>query len=96
MGELRWRGSTGATGYDIERGPSADGPWTVVAENVSDAIVESEDVIGYEDQWERAPAGTPPPLWRDSAAKGRGPFFYRVVARNRTGKSPYSNAVQFK
>ncbi|MGB7760110.1 MAG: carbohydrate-binding protein [Bryobacteraceae bacterium] len=96
MGGLRWRGSTGASGYDIERGPSADGPWTLVAENVGDAIIDSGDVVGYESQWERAPVCTAPPLWKDSAAKGKGPFFYRMVARNRTGKSPYSNTVQFK
>jgi hypothetical protein len=96
MGELRWRGSTGASGYDIERAPSADGPWTVVAENVSDAVIDSGDVIGYENQWERAPVCVPPSLWKDSAAIGKGPFFYRVVGRNRAGKSLYSNTVQFK
>jgi hypothetical protein len=96
VGELRWRGSTGASGYDVERAPSADGPWTVVVENVSDAIVDSADVIGYEIQWERAPVCVPPPLWKDAAAKGKWPFFYRVVARNRAGKSPTSNVVQFK
>ncbi len=34
-----WRGSAGAQGYDIERAPAADGPWTMLAENVSDAEV---------------------------------------------------------
>lgn len=34
---LSWRGSAGASGYDIERAPCADGPWTILAENVSDA-----------------------------------------------------------
>ena len=32
----------------------------------------------------------------DAAAKGKGPFFNRVVARNRAGKSPYSNVAPFK
>jgi hypothetical protein len=96
MGELRWRGSTGASGYDIERAPSADGPWTVVAENVSDAVVESGDVMGYEAQWERAPLCAAPAHWKDTAAQGKGPFFYRVVGRNGAGKSLYSNTVQFK
>ena len=36
---LSWRGSAGATGYDIERAPQADGPWTAIANNVSDADV---------------------------------------------------------
>ncbi len=34
-----WRGSAGAEGYDIERAASAQGPWSVLAENVSDAEV---------------------------------------------------------
>lgn len=34
-----WRGSTGASGYDIERAPTPAGPWTLIATNVSDADV---------------------------------------------------------
>ena len=34
---ISWRGSTGASGYDIERAASADGPWTTIARDVSDA-----------------------------------------------------------
>lgn len=34
-----WRGSAGASGYDIERAPAAAGPWTRIAENVSDADI---------------------------------------------------------
>lgn len=34
-----WRGSAGAEGYDIERAATAQGPWRVIAENVSDADV---------------------------------------------------------
>jgi hypothetical protein len=34
-----WRGSAGASGYDIERAPAAAGPWTRLAENVSDADI---------------------------------------------------------
>ncbi|MBU0607974.1 MAG: cellulase family glycosylhydrolase, partial [Armatimonadetes bacterium] len=36
---LSWRGSAGASGYDIERAPAADGPWQLLAGNVSDAEV---------------------------------------------------------
>lgn len=32
-----WRGSTGASGYDIERSAELGGPWTPLAINVSDA-----------------------------------------------------------
>lgn len=36
---LTWRGSAGASGYDVERAPAATGPWRRVAENVSDADI---------------------------------------------------------
>lgn len=36
---LTWRGSVGASGYDIERAESADGPWSVVARDVPDGDV---------------------------------------------------------
>jgi len=32
-----WRGSAGASGYDVERAPAPDGPWACVAADVSDA-----------------------------------------------------------
>ena len=32
-----WRGSAGASGYDIERAPEPTGPWTAIATHVSDA-----------------------------------------------------------
>ena len=34
-----WRGSAGAEGYDIERAAATNGPWAMLAENVSDAEV---------------------------------------------------------
>jgi hypothetical protein len=34
-----WRGSAGATGYDIERAAQPAGPWTKIARDVSDADV---------------------------------------------------------
>lgn len=36
---MSWRGSAGASGYDVERAANADGPWTTIAANVSDADV---------------------------------------------------------
>lgn len=38
-GHLSWRGSTGATGYDIQRAPTAAGPWVTLAANVPDNLV---------------------------------------------------------
>lgn len=34
-----WRGAAGASGYDIERAPAPEGPWTLLAEHVSDAEI---------------------------------------------------------
>jgi hypothetical protein len=34
-----WRGSAGASGYDVQRATDASGPWQTIAENVSDAQV---------------------------------------------------------
>jgi hypothetical protein len=36
---LSWRGSAGATGYDIERAPKAGGSWKAIAKNVCDGDV---------------------------------------------------------
>lgn len=36
---LSWRGSAGATGYDIDRAPKAGGPWKTIATNVCDGDV---------------------------------------------------------
>jgi hypothetical protein len=34
---LSWRGSAGASGYDVQRAATAQGPWRTVGHNVSDA-----------------------------------------------------------
>ncbi len=49
---LSWRGSAGATGYDIQRAPASDGPWSVVARNVCDADVAYRPL--WSDQTARA------------------------------------------
>jgi mannan endo-1,4-beta-mannosidase len=36
---LSWRGSAGATGYDLERASQASGPWSLIATNVCDADI---------------------------------------------------------
>ena len=36
---ISWRGSAGATGYDVERAANPAGPWTKIARDVSDADV---------------------------------------------------------
>ncbi len=36
---MSWRGSAGASGYDIQRSAGPDGPWTTIAANVCDGDV---------------------------------------------------------
>ncbi len=53
---LSWRGSAGASGYDIERAPAASGPWKAVSCNVSDADVAyrplfSDETVAAGDTW---------------------------------------------
>ncbi len=42
---ISWRGSVGATGYDVERAPKAAGPWTLVGMNVDDTRVQYRPVF---------------------------------------------------
>lgn len=37
VGQMRWQGSAGAAGYRVERAVKADGPWRIMARNLSDA-----------------------------------------------------------
>lgn len=39
VGHLSWQGSTGASGYDVERASAAEGPWTVLADSMPDNLV---------------------------------------------------------
>lgn len=72
---LSWRGSAGASGYDVERAARASGPWSVLAADVCDADVAYR------------------PLFSDTRASAGQTWFYRVIARNRSGRSRPSNVV---
>lgn len=37
---INWQGSAGASGYDIQRAESSNGPWEVIARGVSDTDIE--------------------------------------------------------
>ena len=43
---LTWRGSAGATGYDIERATKPSGPWAVIAKNVCDGDIAYRPLFG--------------------------------------------------
>ncbi len=88
--ELSWRGSTGASGYDIQRATASAGPWTTVAANVSDAVAPSKS------KWrERSNPvyNDGPPLFSDLTAKLNVTYYYRVIAKNSSGSSAASSVV---
>ncbi len=80
--ELRWRGSAGASGYDIERSSSEGGPWVTVATGVVDEI-EPRPGIRVADVFR--------PFWRDASAVAGRSYFYRVLGRSRGGATAPSN-----
>lgn len=85
-GLLVWQGSTGATGYRVER-LSPEGRWKVLAESAEDSVVT--DVPSFEAQ-----AGDAvPPLFVDTD-RGVGPLRYRVTARGGGGESLPSNELE--
>jgi mannan endo-1,4-beta-mannosidase len=70
-GLVTWRGSAGASGYDVERAVSGAGPWVTVGYDVSDARVQYRPLFSDETALPgrsyhyrvraRNPAGTSPP-----------------------------------
>jgi hypothetical protein len=87
---LRFRGSTGAEGYLIERAESAAGPWTVIAENAPDAIIPGNQVAAFISKEEPAPR----PLFTDAQADATKVYYYRVTPKNREGLGQPSNVVK--
>ena len=47
-GQIRWQGAMGASGYILERAPSADGPWTQIAYNVDDHVAPGFPIFSDE------------------------------------------------
>ena len=85
LGELCWRGSTGASGYDIARAASPDGPWIIIANQVEDVVIT--DVIKFE----KSQGSQPPALFIDKATAAGQTYYYRVQARNSAGVTDWSN-----
>jgi len=73
---INWKGSAGATAYDIQRATIPDGP---------DANWET-----LEAGRDRSDAGSLP-LFADLTAKPGVGYFYRVIAKNVAGLSKPSN-----
>lgn len=46
VGHLSWEGPTGAQSYDIERAPTAAGPWSVIRSDYYDNLVIADSLFG--------------------------------------------------
>jgi len=79
--KIDWCGSAGAEVYDVYRAVSADGPWELVGEDISDSWDEKtpERTCCFSDM--RAVAGTK--------------YFYRVTAKNVSGVSESSGIMEY-
>jgi len=40
VASVSWQGSAGASGYEVQRSQSPDGPWEIIGRNISDAAVQ--------------------------------------------------------
>jgi mannan endo-1,4-beta-mannosidase len=87
-GGLIWRGSTGASGYTIERAESAAGPWVVAANNVVDSVIFDVKTYEAEGKYDHGP------LWYEESVPKTKKWFYRVKGSNIAGETPYSNLVE--
>lgn len=77
---INWMGAPVGRFYRIERATSAQGPWKVIGDNISDGIQEFNP---------RTQA-----LFKDEGKLKKGKrYFYRVIAKNESGESKPSNVV---
>jgi hypothetical protein len=83
---ISWRGSAGASGYNVERAENKDpaspkgsaeasGPWVVAGRDISDAAAQYR------------------PLFNDTGAESGKSYYYRVIAANSAGASEPSNVI---
>ncbi|MHB1484395.1 MAG: cellulase family glycosylhydrolase [Saccharofermentanales bacterium] len=77
-GYLNWRGSTGATSYDVEKASFIDGPWTIIGKDITDCTK------GYEALF----------IDREAASEENPGCYYRVIAKNNEGVSNPSNIIK--
>jgi mannan endo-1,4-beta-mannosidase len=79
---LSWLGVSTAGSYDIERATSSSGPWSVIADGVTDEVT-SPDYYNF----------TVPAADDTNAAVGTS-YYYRARAKSPEGAySPYSNSI---
>jgi mannan endo-1,4-beta-mannosidase len=84
-----WRGSTGASGYALERAESPKGPWKILATGLEDSIVAEVKAF------EHSPAASEPlMLFQDETAPTGKSRYYRIKGVNAAGETEYSKVLE--
>jgi mannan endo-1,4-beta-mannosidase len=86
-----WRGSAGASFYTIERATAANGPFTLLATGLHDAVIA--DVTNFEHS---PSAAEPQVLYTDESGQSGSVYYYRIRAANEAGFSAYSPVLKHK
>ncbi len=86
-----WRGSTGASGYTIERAENPAGPWKVLAVGLEDSVIA--DVTNFE---HTPPASEALTLFYDESKSPGKKYYYRIKGVNVAGDSGFSNVLEIK
>jgi mannan endo-1,4-beta-mannosidase len=83
-----WRGCSGASAYRIERAASAEGSWTTVATGLHDSVIAN--VRAHES----ANISAPTVLWYDEYVNAGETWYYRILAYNEGGYTPWSPVLE--
>ncbi len=81
---INWMGAAVGRSYDVERAGSPTGPWTVVGRDISDGVNEwnPETMVLFRDDYRQLQLGRT--------------YYYRVTAKNESGRSVPSNVISVK
>ena len=94
ISDIRWRGVTGASGYDIERTDNLKGKWVVIGKNISDSVFDVDFMrqMNVTDPYDgsKKTINVRVMFTDQTAVEGR-TYYYRVKAVNDAGSSDYSN-----
>ncbi|MDA3816631.1 MAG: hypothetical protein PF486_04580 [Prolixibacteraceae bacterium] len=75
VGKITWKGSAGASAYDLYRSESTEGDFEIVGYNLSDASQQYY------------------PLFNDQSAEIGKTYYYKLIAKNKSGESLPSEVV---
>ncbi len=94
--DIRWRGSVGATGYDVQRSLNAV-DWTTIATDVPDSVNAPENVVICRavDPMDGKPRRIRQHVFmQDLQTQVGKKYYYRARANNPSGSSPWSEPAE--